>query len=104
MMTVLPTLTRSLTRAASQFASRMQPWLAARPIVSGFFVIDENLASRERRIFRNFPLCELFDLKWQDIGHLENFARLQMLPIFSGIELLDERLGGMIALGDESQQ
>ncbi len=37
-MTVSPTLTRSFTRAASQLARRMQPWLAARPIVSGLFV------------------------------------------------------------------
>ncbi len=36
--TGLPTLTMSFTRAASQFAVRMQPWLAARPIVSGLFV------------------------------------------------------------------
>lgn len=33
--TVLPTVTSSFTRAASQFAVRIQPWLAARPIVSG---------------------------------------------------------------------
>jgi hypothetical protein len=33
-----PTVTRSLIFAASQFAIRMQPWLAARPIVSGLFV------------------------------------------------------------------
>jgi hypothetical protein len=31
-ITVLPTLTSSFTRAASQLAKRMQPWLAARPI------------------------------------------------------------------------
>src|SRR5205085_11206415 len=36
--TGFPTLTSSFTRAASQFAVRMQPWLAARPIVSGLFV------------------------------------------------------------------
>ena len=36
--TTFPTLTSSFTRAASQFAVRMQPWLAARPIVSGLFV------------------------------------------------------------------
>jgi hypothetical protein len=36
--TGLPTLTSSFKRAASQFAVRMQPWLAARPIVSGLFV------------------------------------------------------------------
>jgi hypothetical protein len=37
-VTLFPTLTRSLIRAASQFAIRMQPWLPARPIVSGLFV------------------------------------------------------------------
>src|SRR3954462_15174383 len=35
---VFPTLIRSFTRAASQLARRMQPWLAARPIVSGLLV------------------------------------------------------------------
>src|ERR1700736_4949162 len=37
-MTVLPTLTRSLSRMTSQLATRMQPWLAARPIGCGLFV------------------------------------------------------------------
>jgi hypothetical protein len=33
--TSAPGLTRSASRTMSQFASRMHPWLAARPMVSG---------------------------------------------------------------------
>src|ERR1043166_5729569 len=38
MITVLPTLIMSFSRMTSQLATRMQPWLAARPMVSGLLV------------------------------------------------------------------
>ena len=69
-----------------------------------FVCIDENFARGERWIFRNFSLGEFFNFKGQNVGHFESFAGLKVLPIFSGIELLDERLGGMIALGNEFQE
>ena len=69
-----------------------------------FVCIDENFARGERWIFRNFSLGEFFNFKGQNVGHFESFAGLKVLPIFSGIELLDEGLGGMIALGHEFQE
>lgn len=38
MMTVMPLVISFTSRTTSQFAVRMQPWLALRPMVCGWFV------------------------------------------------------------------
>ena len=69
-----------------------------------FFCIDKNFARGKCRIFRNFSLSEFFDLEWQHVRHFEDFARLQLLPIFTGIQFLNVRLGGMITLCHKFEQ
>src|SRR5437762_14320682 len=66
--------------------------------------INKYLASRKCRIFRNLAFCKFFDLEGQDIWYLDDFARLEMFPFLSGIELLNIRFSGMKTLGDEFEQ
>src|SRR5205823_2219115 len=66
--------------------------------------IDKNLSRSERRVFWNFALSEFLNLKGQYIWYLQSFARLEMFPVLSRIELLNIGFGRMISLGDELEQ